>query len=443
MRPGQLSFGKISYAGVALVIFVAMTAIKAGAVEPLINQVLDDGFEDASPLLYPADRVHSPISAEMVATWLRRSDSNGVIQDNVFAKMGDSKLVSTNALNCFAGQDIDLAANTNLQLALDYYLGGDAVGETPFERSSLATSVGRTASWLIAGTPPPIENEFTAIWPRITLIAFGESDMSLLNLDLFANSLLTAVDYSLARGSVPVIYSSVPCADCSGGAESVARYRRMARAVAQHRQVPFLDLFLALDPLPDDGLSADGINMNVYRPAGASPCILDNTGLEFGYNMFNLVSLQLLDRLSGVLIRGNEAPDQGADRRLGRGSMAEPVIVDRYPFADGRRLGASGRDDISSFSGCSEDGTTAGPEIIYELDFAGPVTLKVELASRDGADLDFWLFDAGLAAENCVSWHHKTLEAELSPGTWFIVVEAFQSGSDLRSGEYILSMDAG
>jgi len=411
------------------------------AIEPLIDHVLSDGFEVSYPVLYPANQVHSPISEDIVAGLSRFSDINGVVQNDVFAKAGDSKLVSNSALNCFAGSNIDLDVFFSLQSTLDHFRAGSAAGSSPFDRASQATGVGRTAFWLISGGPSPLEQEITALWPRFTLIAFGENDMSLMNLDQFANSLLDAVDYILSKGSIPVIYSSAPCRACTGGTEKVELYRRIARATAQFRQVPFVDLYFALGPLPDDGIGSDGIHMNTYNPGSSSPCILTSAGLDYGYNMFNLVSLQMLDRLSKAMVLQEEAPDTTVTRRVGDGSLADPIVVNQFPYNDGYKLNSQGPDEVNSFTACSVPADTAGHELIYKLDFDAPAALRVDLISRDPADLDVWLFEGSTNGENCVTKEHKTLEVEVDAGTWYLVVESFRLNETLLDGEYILSMD--
>lgn len=414
----------------------------AWGIGPVVDYIADSGFESEFPVLYPDDSIHSPLTDDIVAGLLKFSDAAGVIQNDVFAKTGDQKLVSSRALHCFAGAAVDFGSHSALQATLNHFLAGDAGGDDPFSRSSLATGVGRNTGWLLSGEPPPLVQEIEVLWPRVTLMAFGENDMAIPdNVDGFANNLLDAIDYLRRHGSVPLIYSPVPCQACPGGADSVALYRLMARTVAQYRQVPFLDLFLALDPLPDDGLAGDGVNLNAYFDGTTQACVLTSAGLDFGYNMFNLVTLQALDRLRRTVIVSEPAPDTGAARRAGTGDAADPVLVESFPFGDGQNLTLSGPDEVDSFSGCAQPEDTSGPEVIYRLDIATAGALHAELASIDGADLDLWLFEGGLGGADCVVKVDQTLQRELTPGTWYLVVEAFESGGVPMVGEYLLTAD--
>lgn len=402
---------------------------------------MDSGFERGNPVLYPSDRVQSPITSDMVGYWTQQTASNGGLPDDVFAKTGDSKFVSSNSIGCFAGGNVDLGANTHLEGTLNYFLAGDAAGSTPFDRSSLAVRVGRTATWLVGGNPSPLEQEFAAVSPRFTLIAFGKNDMAFPDVAQFPNKLWDAVDYTLANGSIPVIYSTVPCQSCPGGIENVDLYRRLARAVAQYHQIPFVDLYQALNSLPGQGLGADGVNMNVYSPDGSAPCVLTTAGLQFGYNNFNLITLEVLDRLRSTLLLGMSAPDPNADRRDGAGSLIQPVIVGDFPYSAGEDLRRVVHDDIVSYSGCPEDGATQGPEMIFEIQVDATATLVADLISRDGSDLDLWLFENDLDGMNCTAFANQTMEETVEQGTWYLVVEAFNDKGTLQSGQFVLSVD--
>ena len=76
------------------------------------------------------------------------------------------------------------------------------------------------------------------------------------------------------------------------------------RAIAQGRGVPLVDLHHALTPLPNRGISQDGIHPSV-APSGA--CRLTSTGLQYGYNVRNLLTLDTgfpLDRMEPVRYYG-------------------------------------------------------------------------------------------------------------------------------------------
>ena len=420
---------------------MALIARDADAVNPVIDLISKPSFETLHPVVYPVDRVHSPISADMLTDLLQYTDINGIIQNDVFMKAGNSKLVSTRALSCFDGGDVNLGTYTNLQSTLDHFLAGNASGNSPFERISLATQVGRTAAWLVGGDPSPMEDEFTTIWPRVTLITFGEDDMAFPDLDHFANALLYAVDYALQRGSIPVIFSPVPCAGCPGGLEKSQQYRLLARSVAQYKQTPFVDLYLALDPLPNNGLGFDDIHMNTYNPGNMTPCFLTSQGLVFGYNTFNLLALQVLDRLRKILLQNEPAPDDDVELRIGSGSVAEPVVVSQFPFNDGNNLVSDGPDEVTDFDACGFPDSTAGHEIVYRLDLNSPGSLRVDLVSIDDAALAVWLFQGGTSGENCIDGMHKLLEAEVAAGTWYLVVEAFVDEEETLDGEYLILID--
>src|SRR5690606_37397774 len=82
----------------------------------------------------------------------------------------------------------------------------------------------------------------------------------------------------------------------------VPRFNAVIRAVAQHRRIPLLDLHWALSMLPNEGLAKDGIHPSVYRVGGLSrPCDFSKAGLEHGFNVRNLRSIEALHRARGAL----------------------------------------------------------------------------------------------------------------------------------------------
>src|SRR5690606_26088033 len=80
------------------------------------------------------------------------------------------------------------------------------------------------------------------------------------------------------------------------------------RGMAQDRQVPFIDLERATRHLDGYGLAGDGLHLNGYS-GGA--CRLTSAGLEYGYNVRNLIVLESLDRIHRALDLGEAPPDAG------------------------------------------------------------------------------------------------------------------------------------
>jgi hypothetical protein len=112
---------------------------------------LPDGGTDAGPpppsgpILYPAGSRHSPITAELAARLGAAAAADPSLEDDRFSKVGDSITVSTSFLHCFAAGTVDLDGRP-LDATLDHFRSGDVGGTTPFDRTSLAATVGWSAN---------------------------------------------------------------------------------------------------------------------------------------------------------------------------------------------------------------------------------------------------------------------------------------------------------
>ena len=86
------------------------------------------------PASYPPGQVHSPITPWVADRLWDVASSNSSLRDDVFMKVGASSTVSRSTLYCFAEDDWDLGAYTDLYEGLAFFQGGDAAGATPFAR---------------------------------------------------------------------------------------------------------------------------------------------------------------------------------------------------------------------------------------------------------------------------------------------------------------------
>ena len=107
------------------------------------GNVTTDGASALGLVLYPSDRTLSPLTPELVAQ-LRAVHATSIGSDAVFAKIGDSHTVSTSFLACFAGSNVDLDGR-DLAATVAHFKTGDAAGTTPYQRVSLAATVGWSA----------------------------------------------------------------------------------------------------------------------------------------------------------------------------------------------------------------------------------------------------------------------------------------------------------
>ncbi|MBL8954212.1 MAG: SGNH/GDSL hydrolase family protein [Myxococcaceae bacterium] len=417
--------GEVPDAGV---IFDAGVTVDAGEV------TVDAGVPDAGPLgtlLYPAGALHSPLTPDVV-TNLRTIAARAPRTATRLSKVGDSNTVNPSYLECFEGANVDLDGRTALQATVNHFRGSMSYG-----RTSLAATVGWSAGSAIAGTPSPLENEVNAHDPRYATVMFGTNDVGGMNLDTFGRNLFGIADRLTMAGVVPVL-SAIPARDDSAAVDAwVPRYNAVIRGVAQARGLPFVDLHRALSPLASHGLGADGVHLDVYFPGARRPCVFTPAGLAFGHNVRNLVTLEALDRTVKA-VRDGVASDATGVRLAGQGSAAAPFEVPALPFGDLRDTRVAGEKRLAAYGGCSSAADESGPEVYYALTLPAAATLRFDVISLGGADIDVHLLDATKTAAGCLQRNDKSITAALAAGTYYLALDTYVSGGVERAGEYLL-----
>ena len=395
------------------------------------------GGGGSGPTRYPFGQLHSPVTDE-VARHLRAIAARGTnIANDVFAKVGDSNTVNTNFMSCFAGSNVDLAGRTSLSTTLATFKAASAGTTTPYDRTSLAAGVGWRAATVLAGSPSPLEQEWTALRPRYATVMYGTNDIGFNDIAGYGANLFGIVDQLTANGTIPVL-TAIPNRDDSTTANAqVPRYNAVALGVAQARQVPFVDLNLALSTAPAHGLGGDGVHLNVYAPSGTRGCVFTAAGLDYGHNNRNLLTLEALDRARRAVLN-QAAPDTaGAPALAGQGTLASPFVVPSLPFVDLRdtRSGAANR--ISTYSSCS-NANEGGPEVLYRFTLTQPTALRAIVVSLGGADIDVHVLDSSALPQGCIARADKVATAQLQPGTYHLSLDSYVSGGTALAGEYLV-----
>jgi len=292
---------------------------------------------------------------------------------------------------------------------------------------STAATGGWTTSDVLAGAPAPLDGELAAIHPRYGAVLLGTNDVRTgRTVDAFGTDLWNIVDDMLATGTIPIV-STLPA--MHGDPESNAHiplFNRVIRAIAQGRSVPLVDFGLSLSSLANEGIGADGIHPTV-SPDGA--CALTSSGLAYGYNVRNLLTLEALDRTHRA--RSGQAMDATATRRVGSGTHADPFrgplpLVD---LADTR----AGESLFSAYPACGL--TASGHEIVYRLDLGAATAIDAVVVDRGGVDVDVAILAGSLDVGTCVATGDHGASATVGPGPVFIVVD---SRAPTSEGEFLL-----
>ena len=388
--------------------------------------------------LYPFDRVHSPISVA-VGDAMRAVAIAGDKNPGVFTRIGGTISASNDFLKCLA-VDIGiegLPAEPSLVSTISYFRSvmlNDA--SNSWSHISAAAMTGWNSDVLVGGMPTPIQAEIDAVQPRFAHLLTGTHDLEKVGPDAiytFADNLLNTVDALSMQGVVPVL-STIP--DRTNYSTLVPRYNGVIRAVAQGRQLPLVDLHLALAPLPMGGLAVDGADLSVFVSAMENrPCFFGEAALQFGYNKHNLEALRGLDRACQVVIDGTESLDDPGPMLLGTGTAADPIRIPGLPFVDLRSTADSPSDSVDKYGGtCDGDADKSGPERFYRLDVKEQVTVRVQLFDRNAVNVDLHVL-SGVDPGTCVKSHDQEISGPLPPGTYYIAIDSGGAGTE---GEYAL-----
>ena len=392
--------------------------------------------------LYPADRLISPITPSVADTMLELASLGLELQDNVFMKIGASSTASTNTLHCFAGESVDLAAYSALQPTLDFFLTGNADGTTPFDRPTLAAKIGMSVGWALSGSPSPVDAETAAISPRYGHIHYGANDMHLGTtyesaIWTFGERMMDLADHLANQGIIPILWGITPRGDSTSADRWVPTYNAVIRAIAQAKQVPYVNLHLAVQEIPGYGLAGDGLHLNSYYENGkARPCAFTEAGLQHGYNVRNLLALQTLDTIYETLILGLGGLEEPWVL-TGEGSPEDPFLIPSLPFSDRRNTLESPYSNLDMYSGCNADQDESGPEYLYRVELTETTRLRAMVFDRGSVDIDVHLLDETASEAGCLERAHGIVQGTFPPGTYTFSLDTFVSSGDPKAGEYL------
>lgn len=212
---------------------------------------------------------------------------------HVVAKVGDCSTEHWYFLKPLAWGDYLLGAYGGLQAVIDHF------GES-FGYDSQADHNGFNSNTVIApewGNPAvcqpgesPLKCEFRLHKPSVAIIMFGTSDLLVMAPSEFDLFMRTIVEQSIEAGVIPIL-STFP-GNLNFWNHTIL-YNKIVVRIALDYDIPLINLWLALESLPNHGLEPDGFHLG--ESAYGTACILTQPYLQYGYPMRNLVTLQTLD----------------------------------------------------------------------------------------------------------------------------------------------------
>jgi hypothetical protein len=174
-------------------------------------------------------------------------------------------------------------------------------------------------------------------------------------------------------------------------------------------------------------------------------CNLTAPGLQYGFNVRNLVTLVMLERLRTVFVEQRPyldpaVPDQ-ALALIGTGAASDPYQVTRLPFTDMRDIKLSTHMDLSAYS-CSGTASMPGPENVYRLVVSTATPLRAFVAGRLDSQIDFRLsvLSGTPQGSNCVSSADVVISGTFQPGTYYFSVDTLTVTGDVGLGEYFFGV---
>jgi len=217
-----------------------------------------------------------------------------------FSVVGDSISASPMFLQPIGYGVYDLGTFGYLQPVLERFGTHEA---SPFRTPSVAVRTGWSTQDVLnpekatrQGCPPgtvPLTCEYMFSNPAFAVIMLGTNDATMMDVTTFERNLNQVVELSIEANVVPML-STVPpllLSQANEQAHNLAIIR-----VAQAHNVPLVNLWLAVQPLPNLGMSDDGVHLS-GPPSNAGTTLFNGTYIEYGYTMRNLVTLQGLEML--------------------------------------------------------------------------------------------------------------------------------------------------
>ncbi len=217
---------------------------------------------------------------------------------HAFVKVGDCMTHNPYFLIPIGEDAYDLGDYQTLQTVIRYFSEGEI---NSFSRESQAAAGGFNAASVLdslwanpefceAGETP-LSCEFRTMQPSVALIMFGTNDVFYLDeaqFDFFYRSIVVA---TIRNGTLPIL-STFP--QRPEFPEKSTLYNQIVAQIAQDYDVPLINLWLALEPLPNQGIDpVETTHMSV--PENGTTCYFIGPNLQTGFTVRNLLTLQTLD----------------------------------------------------------------------------------------------------------------------------------------------------
>ena len=212
---------------------------------------------------------------------------------NVLARVGDCSSEHWYFLKPFAWGDYNLGAYGNLQAVINHFGESLAYDSQATYNGFNVNAVG-APQWANPGycsaDELPLECEYRLHKASVAVIMFGTSDLLVMSPQEFSFYMRQVVNVSIESGVIPIL-STFP--GNQGFWDRTILYNQIVVRIALDYDLPLINLWLALESLPNHGLESDGFHLG--EPPYGTSCVMTQPYLSTGYTTRNLVTMQTLD----------------------------------------------------------------------------------------------------------------------------------------------------
>ena len=220
---------------------------------------------------------------------------------NVFMLVGDSITATQPFMTGFGNGNYNLGGYGHLQSVIDFFSAQPA-GTSPnsFVRESLAAREGFTSGAVLDGLwvdptvcdEAPLYCEYNYIRPSVAVVLFGSVDMQISDTFTFQAHIYQITGDLVNRGVVPILTTFANGDQFRP--DQAAVFNNVILNVARDYDVPVINLWLAAQALPNQGVKLDD---PIHLTQGQTYYSFTGEETQFGVTLRNLLTLQALDEV--------------------------------------------------------------------------------------------------------------------------------------------------
>lgn len=265
---------------------------------PITDPVLGD-FDPAA--VSEIDLADYPLVPETISEQAITIYREGLAFGNnprTFIKVGDCMTDTPFFLIPIGDGDYDLGEYEGLQAVIDNFIDGEL---NSFSRTSQAAAGGfNTASILDSmwanpefceSGETPLSCEFRIMQPSIALVMFGTNDVTSLTEEQFNFFLRSVLAETIRSHTLPIL-STFP--QRPEFPDKTLLFNQIIVQAALDYDIPLINLWQALDPLPNQGVDPEDTT-HMTEPEDGRAANFTDENLQAGFTVRNLLSLQALE----------------------------------------------------------------------------------------------------------------------------------------------------